>query len=360
MGTDSSDSSDGDDGDDERSSTGILPSTTGDGSRASRWTEWLLVDGDRIAIAGAVAVLVFCFLVVAEALGVVAFDDGDPVSRMASGLLAGVFSLTTIVVSINQLILSREFTTPKESRERLDGVVSFHEDVEDSTDVSTVPAEPTELLELLAVIVDDRAREVRRLAEDHPDEEFRWRAKAVTDEVIESTDSLDSSLESTDVGAFSALSATMRYDDPWQIFATRYLHNSYADETSPAMDDALSDLLEGLEFFSVAREHFKTAYMQRELTRFSRLIVVTGAVGLVAAATLGLLYGDGGGPTLRPPYLPYAASALVAVAAFPAALLVTYTLRTATVTRRTVTIGPFLAGSDPDAKPFGGAAGSDD
>lgn len=354
MGADSSD------GDDLASSAGEQPPAAGEGAPPSRWTEWVLVDGDRILIAGAVTVLVFCFLVGVEALGLVAFDDGGPVSRVASGLIAGVFSLTTIVVSINQLILSREFTTPKESRERLDGVVSFHEDIEDATDISTVPAEPTELLELLAVVVDDRARTVRRLAEDHPDEEFRRRAKAVTDEVVESADGLDSSLESTDVGAFSALSATMRYDDHWQIYATRHLRNGYAAETSPSLDGALADLQEVLEFFSVAREHFKTTYMQRELTRFSRLIVVAGAVGLVAAAMLGLLYGDVRGPTLRPAYLPYAASALVSIAAFPAALLVTYTLRTATVTRRTVTIGPFLANSDPDAKPFGGSARSDD
>ena len=335
---------------DSSDSDGTRP--VGDGSPAddrgpaTRWLEWVLVDGDRIFVAGATTALVFASLVGGEALGLVAFRDGGPVSRLASGLTAGVFSLTTIVVSINQLILSREFTTPEESRERLDGVVSFHEDIEDATAVSTTPAEPTELLEVLAGAVDDRAREVRRLVEDHPDEAFRSRVRAVTDDVVESVDRLDDGLESTDSGAFSALSAAMRYDDPRQIYAVRYLRNSHAEATSPVLDDALADLLEVLEFLSVAREHFKTAYMQRELTRFSQLIVVFGALGLVAAVALGLLYGDVYGPTLRPPYLTYAASALVAVAAFPAALLVSYTLRTATVTRRTATIGPFLVDTD--------------
>ena len=332
----------------------------GDGvGRLAAVSEWLLVDGSRLLLAAAATVAVFGLLVGGEALGVVAFDDGGPVSRLASGLTAGVFSLTTIVVSINQLILSREFTTPGEIRDRLEGVVSFHEDVEDATGVTTTPAEPTELLDLLTSAVDDRARAVRRLAEEHPDGGFRARATAVADDIVDGASRLDGSLRPRDVGAFSALSATMRYDDHRQLYAVRRLRNHHAAAASPPMDEALQELQETLELFGVAREHFKTTYMQRELTRVSRIIVVTGALGLLAAVLLALLYGDAFGATVRTAHLPVVASALVAVAGFPLALLATYILRTATVIRRTVTVGPTVAdvGSGDDIDD--GAPGSE-
>ena len=322
--------------------------------RLRRWSEWLLVDGSRPGIAVGITVVVAAVLVGTDALGLVGFLDGAPVSRFASGLTAGVFSLTTIVVTINQLILSREFTTPEESRERLEGILQFHREVEASMDLTAAPAEPTKLLELLAAAIDRRGEALRRRVEDHPDEEFRAMALSYADVVVDSSERLDRRLEVSDFGTFRALSATMSYDDAWQIYAARYLRNRYADSLDLETVDAFEELLEVLEFFSTAREHFKTIYMQRELTRFSQLIVAAGIVGLVASGLLSLLYGAGG-PAVPEPYLPYVASALVAVAVFPAALLAAYVLRTATVTRRTVSVGPILPYESPRDRPFRGS-----
>jgi hypothetical protein len=320
--------------------------------RLHAWLEWLLVDGSRLRIAAGITLGVFVFLVAVDAVGVIAFRDGAPVSRLASGLAAGVFSLTTLVVSINQLILSREFATPEESRHRLESILDFHRDVESTADVPAAPAEPTELLELLAAQIDRRARTVRERVEGHPDEGLRRAVLAYADEVVESSERLDRTLEESEFGTFRALSATMSYDDGWQIYAARYLRERCGEELGRETADAFDELLDVLEFFSTAREHFKTIYMQRELTQFSRLIVVSGVAGTVASALLALVYATAGDPAVPTAYLPFAASFLASVAVFPIALLAAYILRTATVTRRTAALGPILIDAAPEERPF--------
>ena len=322
-----------------------------------RALEWLLVEGNRLLVAAAASLVVFVAFVGAWALGIVAFVDGSPVAKYAGGLAAGVFSLTTIVVTINQLILSREFATPAEARDRFEGVVSFHRDVEEATGVTTAPAEPTRLLAVLVQQLDARGRTLRERVGDHPDEAVREPVVAYADAVVENAERLDAVLSRAEFGTFRALSAATTYDDPRQKYEARRLRNRYAETLPPAARESLEEVFETLRLFGTAREYLKTIYMQRELTRLSQLTVVAGTVGLVAAGFLALLYGRPGAPTVPASSLPFVASALVAVATFPAGLLGAYVLRTATVTRRTAVVGPVL--TDPDredrrCRPTGG------
>ena len=92
--------------------------------------------------------------------------------------------------------------------------------------------------------------------------------------------------------------------------------------------------------------------MQRELTRFSQLTVYYGVPSVIAAMLVGLFYADLTGATLDLAYMPYVTSALITVVVIPLALLAAYILRTATITRRTASVGPALPQKDPDEGPF--------
>ncbi len=116
----------------------------------------------------------------------------------------------------------------------------------------------------------------------------------------------------------------------------------YGDDLSAEGREALEELIETLELFSVAREHFKTTYLQRELTRFSQLTIYCGVPAILSAMLIGFLYADLGGPSINVDFLPVVVAALVAVVVSPLALLTSYILRTATVTRRTASVGPML------------------
>ncbi|RQG98798.1 hypothetical protein [Natrarchaeobius oligotrophus] len=324
------------------------------GERMTSWArfrDWFLVEADRLFVAALISVVTFLLFLVLNALGVISFVNDDSITRLAGGMIAGTFSLVTLVVSINQLILSREFAAAGESQDQLEGVLSFREDVTETTGVPAVPASPTRLLELLVEAIDDRARTLADATSDH-DDELATRVRRYTNGVTNSTERIDETLEHTKFGTFRAVSAAIGYDDAWQLYAAKHLRGRYGDQLSDEAREALDGLIDALESFSVAREHFKTTYLQRELTRFSQLTIYCGVPAILSAMLVGFLYADLGGPAISADYLPFVVSALIAVVVSPLALLTSYILRTATVTRRTASVGPMLPQKDPDEGPF--------
>lgn len=321
--------------------------------------EWVLVEGDRIFVAVIVAVLTGVLFYVFGQLEVIAFVNDDSVTRLAGGLTAGLFSLVTIVVSVNQLILSQEFTGAGKARERLGGVLEFRQHISDSTDIPAAPGSPTKLLELLAESLHIRADTLAESVASHEDGEMRELITMYANRVRESSDRLDETLEQTAFGSFSAVSATIRYDSAWQMYAAEQLSNRYEESLPQEAHVAFDALQEELQLFDVAREHFKTTYLQRELTKFSRQTIYAGVPALLASIGLAFLYADWDGAAIGTEYLPVVTPALIAIMVFPLGLLASYVLRTATVTRRTASIGPMLPQKDPSEGPFEVSPGAD-
>ncbi|MCU4740851.1 hypothetical protein OB955_07095 [Halobacteria archaeon AArc-m2/3/4] len=317
----------------------------------TRLREWFLLEGDRLFVATLVSVVVFLLFLTLDWLDVIAFLNDDSMTRLAGGMIAGTFSLVTLVVSINQLILSREFTAAGETRDRLDGVREFRGDIAEAADVPASPASPTQLLDLLVTAINHRAGTLAEAVSDH-DDEVREQVTKYTNGVEESTERVEESLSEANFGTFQAVSAAIGYNDSWQLYVATHLQSQYDDSLSADADEAFDDLIDTLELFNVAREHFKTTYLQRELTRFSQLTIYCGVPAILSAMLVGLLYADLGGPAISTEYLPIVASALIAVIVSPLSLLVAYILRTATITHRTASIGPMLPQKDPDEGPF--------
>ncbi|NKE34338.1 hypothetical protein GWG54_00635 [Natronococcus sp. JC468] len=321
-------------------------------SAVRRIVDWVLLQGNRIVITAALTLGVFALLVGLRSLGLVAFVNSNSLTRMVGGMIAGTFSLITLVVSVNQMILSREFRSADEFRNRLEGVMEFRRDIEDATGVPATPAAPAGQLELLVEEIDYRADRIRAAVADDPDGTARRRVERFVSSVQESTDRAEATLDRARFGSFNALSSAMGYDDAWQIYAARHLRNDHGDELSDATREALEELIESLKLFNTGREHFKTTYLQRELTRLSQLTILLGIPAVLAAFLLGLLYGGLGGPTVGHSAAPIVVSGLIAVVFSPLALLSAYILRTATVARRTASIGPMLPQKNPDEGPF--------
>lgn len=334
---------------------------------AWRLREWFVVDGDRLLVAAGISAAVFVALLGLDEVGAIAFVNDDSITRLAGGMIAGTFSLVTLVVSINQLILSREFTSADEFRERLAGVVDFRRDVESAAEATVAPPEPARLFRVLLAAIDRRASALEAATADREDAELRRRVAEYVDDVTACTERVGGEMESSSFGTFHAVSAAIGYPDARQIYAARELRADHEDELSDDALDAFEDLLEALRLFDVAREHFKTTYLQLELTRFSQLTIYAGIPAVFAAVTLGLLYADYGGATLQDPYLPLVASALIAVIFLPLAVLGAFILRTAAVGRRTAPIGPMLlqastedrSPADPGDELDGGDGGRD-
>ena len=334
--------------------------------------DWFLIDGDRLLIAVGLSIVLFGLLLGLERLDLIAFSNDDSITRLAGGMIAGTFSLVTLVVSINQLILSREFTSAPETRERVQGVEEFLADVANAADVGTTPATPTAILELIVSLIQHRTDALRDAidddfgsasddhetddlgnpSDDHETDDFGKSIRLYTSAVDSRTALVHDRVGNASTDSIGAISAAIAYDVAWLLHVAKRLRNRHEDDLSAATVEAFDDLIEAFTVFTIAREHTKTTYLQRELTRFSQLTIYSGIPAVTAAILIGLLYADTTGPTLSLSILPYIVSPLIVVVVFPLTLLASYILRTATITRRTASIGPIVPQKDPEADNF--------
>jgi hypothetical protein len=129
------------------------------GGTASRSiAKWFLVMGDRRIVAALIVLVVVIIVGALVAVDLVHVGPGGFVGNLfASGLTAGLVTLLTLALSINQLVLSRIFGTPNEFEDRPDGARELQSIVESLTDQPSSSVDPSEFLSQLAGGLTDRA-----------------------------------------------------------------------------------------------------------------------------------------------------------------------------------------------------------
>lgn len=309
----------------------------------NRVLEWIVVEGSRLLLTIIISVGIFALFLILNWLEVIAFTEQGAVTRMASGMIAGSMSLVTLVVSVNQLILSQEFSPVGKHRDQFSGVMEFRRSIEQQAAIPRTPMEPTAILEVVAETIRTNAGRLADSVAEGPNEAYRQQVTQYARSVEDNAQWVDQSLDPSRTDAFEALSVAIAYDDGWQISTARYLRNS-APELSAETETAFDELIESVRLFSSAQEHFKTVYLQRELTWFSQLIIYVGIPAVLAPVLIILIHGGLGTPTISAVALPYVISFLATLVFVPLVMLGVFILRTATVTRRTASIGPMLLG----------------
>jgi len=315
---------------------------------ASRAKLWLLLDANRRVITAALVVVVFAVLVAVGTLGPVeireSMSQSDPVETAFQGFLTAIITGVTLVVTLNQLVLSQELGGVGDQRERMSGSMSFRSDVEDTVEAGVAPPEPAEFLQALLDSTAASADDLADAAGDSDDQQFVERAEKLAEGVAGNANAVADRLDDSEFGAFDVLSAALDFNYSWKVYEARRLREDH-DSLSPAAEDALDDLVDTLTFFGPAREHVKTLYFRWELVDLSRAMLYAAVPALLVSVTMILYVTDPAmisGVTLGVDNLVWLTSAAVAVAVLPFALLLAYVLRIATVAKRTLAIGPFV------------------
>jgi hypothetical protein len=309
---------------------------------------WLLLDADRRAVTAGIVGVVFVTVLVAGALGPVslraAMTGSDPVETLFQGFLTAIVTGVTLVVAINQLVLSQELGGLGDQRERMSGSMDYRRDVEDLVDASVTPPEPAAFLRALLETTAARADALADEAAGSDDRQFAERATALADGISENARAVADALADAQFGTFDVLSAALDFNYSWKVYEARRLRASHGD-ISPEATDALADLADALTFFGPAREHVKTLYFRWELVDLSRAILYAAVPALLVSVGMVLFGNDPAvvsGATLGVPHLVLLVAGAVGVAVLPFALLVAYVLRIATVAKRTLAVGPFV------------------
>ncbi|MEE6209100.1 hypothetical protein U3A55_02865 [Salarchaeum sp. III] len=314
----------------------------------SSWKFWLLLDAPRWALAAGISGVVFLVLVALGHLHPLGtpnlLTDADPIETLFQGLLGSIITGVTLVLTLSQLVLSQELGAVGDQRDRMEGAIDFREDVAELLDEPVSPAMPSAFLRALVSLTEDRVDALEAAVEDIEDD-------ALTDAVDEYADNLrgnakavEDQLDGAQFGEFDVVWAALNYNYSWKIYAAKKLRAEYSETLTEEAETAFDDLVESLELFGPAREHFKTLYFQWELVNLSRTLIYA-AVPALTTAIATLLYlepqlfpGPIGG--IEPLILVVAAAVTVSVAPF--AILLAYILRIITVTKRTLSIGPFI------------------
>ena len=315
----------------------------------SRTKLWLLLDADRRVIAAIPLGLVFVSLVL---LGVLdpaplsrAIDTSDPIETVFQGFLTAIITGVTLVVTINQLVLSQELGAVDDQRERMAGAMEFREDVEATIEAPIVPPEPSSFLRAIVEVTGTRANALEDAVSESRDEQFIERTENYVDSLAGNAEAVGNKLDGAQFGTFDVLFAALDYNYSWKIYEARRLRNEHEQSLTDATDDAFEGLIEVLEFFGPAREHFKTLYFEWELIDLSRAMLYSAVPALVVILG-GIPYADNPGSipgtTFGVENVVWVASAASTVALLPFVLLLSFVLRIATVAKRTLSIGPFI------------------
>jgi len=303
-----------------------------------RVVDWLLLEGDRRLIAAGLVVAVTGVTLALVVTELIAVGPGSSVASLfGSGLTAGVVTLLTIALSINQLILSRVFGSPDVLMDRLEGARTVRHRVEELAGQPSSANDPAAFLSLLARTIVARARSATD--PDTPAEVTETLA-----DVAAYAESIDAQVQS-ETPVTDILGIVIGPEYAINMTAVRHLREEYGSDLTEAAQADLEAVGELLECVAVVRQFFKTIALQQDFAALSRLLVYTGLVALFVTASLTLVYSTGAA-TLTTPTLRVVVPLALGVVVAPLALFATYILRAATVAHRTVSVGPFIPPSE--------------
>jgi hypothetical protein len=329
----------------------LLVSLVRESDRPNPARRWFLLAGSRWAIVGSLVVSFFLGSLLLGVTNVIGIQESDFVTTMFSTIIAGLFSFVPIVVSVNNVALGRMFDGPDALRDRVDGVRAFRRRVEAmAPDEVVSPTNPAGFLSVLAGTLlerTDRLAEAVAVADSTgSDDATATELSAFGDAVGRVASSVRDELDGTDPPVFDLLLPMMNHDYSQLVNEARSLRHRVED---PDVAAALADLGETLTALDVARQYFKTMYVQDELARLSRLVAYSGITAFLSSTLVVMIYASGYPPVQHETPLLLLVTLSLAVAFAPFAILFAYVVRLATVVKRTAAPGAFTPqGERPD------------
>ncbi len=307
----------------------------------SAFQRWLFFDASRWTLVVVLLVVIAASFFIAGRTGLVSYRNESTGALFLSVVVAGNFTLVSIVITINQLVLSREFGKPHVLRQRNEGILDFREDVTRLTGGGAGPADPLVFVRRIVRSVEDRVTELRDdvdAGEPRLVESVESLSTAVSADAKEADDALSDS----EVGNFRVLTTLLFFRIAWQLHTLRRIRTEFdesLDESTVATVEELERLLQDL---NIARQYLQTLYMQKELGQLSRLLLYVGIPSLIVSGLGMLVYRPGAGVTVPRPLLVPTYSVVAAVGFLPLAILLSYMVRISTIVSRMPLLNPFL------------------
>lgn len=207
--------------------------------RESPLKRWIVLDGNRYALTALFSGLVFLSCAGIGFAGYIPVTDPETATTLVAALVGGTLPFITIVLAINQLVLSQELGWPGDLKERFESMASFRREVEELTGEPVSPAAPADFLQLIVETAVERAETLRPIATQVDDPELAALLEDFVDAVADEGAVVSESLEGTDFGTFETLSSVLGHFNGAHLYAARTVRTRHADELP---DDATETL----------------------------------------------------------------------------------------------------------------------
>ena len=314
---------------------------------------WVLLELNRWVLAGILMTLILLVLLVVGKVDPVPLSEvvesSDPIETLFQAMVGAIITGVTLVVTINQLVLSQELGPAGDQRERMNGAMEFRQDIEPHIEDDVSPVDPASFFQSLLEAVRTQATKIASLAEAETSERYRADLDLYAADVTAHADQVINQLESAEFGTFETLSAALNFNYSAKIYNARTLRAEYGEQLSDASDTEIEELITILELFGPAREHFKTLYFQWELINLSRAVLYVSVPAIVTACSM-ILFADNlgsiPGSTVGISNILLVTGLATVVSLAPFVLFLSYILRIATIAKHTLSIGPFILRRD--------------
>lgn len=309
---------------------------------------YLLLGADRrLVTLGLLVGLFAALLLVAVAVpgAGAAVRAGDPVETLFQALVGATVTGVTLVLTLNQLVLSQELGAVGDQRERMEDAMAFRADVADHLVDPVAPAEPSAFLRAMVTATGDQADRLLDAVDAGRDDEAGRGVRDLAESVDTAARLASGSLSGATFGRFTVVGAALDFEYSRKLYRARQLREAHGDQLPDEARDALAELEELLRLFGPAREQFKTLYFRSELVDLSRLVLIASLPSLVVTVSVLAFFEPTTAPLATPVGIDAAALVVctaTALALLPFLILLSYVLRIATVAGRTLSIGPFI------------------
>lgn len=311
-------------------------------SATDRLLRWLLLSGDRLAVAAILSSGIFVVFLVFGVAGLITTSTPNRAMWFLNGTINGLLTLIPIAVGINQIVLSQELGSLEDLYARTAGTSDFRQQVADTAGIDVSSPQAAEFFHDLATAINDRATDLQEACDEDTDDQLTEHVDDYVETLTDQTNDISSSLEEIEFRLFETLLVLLDYHNSWQLHTTRRLQATYEDAFSDTANATLDELEELFLELDAARDYLKTLWVQRELSELSRMMLYTGIPAVLVAALAIFVYRDIPGITVPEPITMVLLSATVAISLLPLSVLLAYIGRIALVAQRTAAFGPFI------------------
>ncbi|ELZ68899.1 hypothetical protein C457_10826 [Haloferax prahovense DSM 18310] len=262
-----------------------------------------------------------------------------------SAILGGNLTLITVVISINQLVLSRELGAPGDLHQQIRDAMAYRREVESSSGEFPSPVSPAEFLQFLHEAIHADAAELQKSVSESNNERLLTRVDTLVSDLSDDVEDVTRSLDTTRGEMFTAIEATLGTNHAEQLYELDAI-NAECDGLSERHHEILGRLEDQLLHIDTARKYFRTVYMEKELSYLSRVILYVGVPTEVLTALVLTIYGSIGTISQPPVWVLPLTIVAVTVGFAPLAVLFSFVLRLSWVAQQNTSVAPFSTGDE--------------